>query len=329
MRATIPALLALTLGVLGAETVSADPTVHTAHSPALPAQLEIGPRAELEAYRSRAGDFKVKLGDPQPTRSYTKYAVSFPSLRQERWGTVTGLYFEPKGLKPGAKVPAAVVVHHLGGRFDAEVLLAQHLASNGVAAFFLELPNYGKRQIEGTKQGFVRLGPEIASAGFQQAALDVIRASDFLRSRPEVKADQVGAVGVSLGAFVTAVAKGIDPRLRRTVLLLGGGGLDEMINSLKDSQELLDHLGVSRHQLGAVFKNVDPVTFAERVHPADVLMVNGTKDKIVPPAATKKLWNAYGRPRIKWYEVNHYGLVNHLPEVLQMVLDHLSSRSTF
>ena len=327
MRVTILAALALSWG-LGA-TASADPTVHTAQSPALPTRLEIGPRAQLEAYRSEAGTFKVTLGEPKLTRSYTQYAVRFPSLRQERWGTVTGLYFEPKGLKPGAQIPAAVVVHHLGGRFDAEVLLAQHLASNGVAAFFLELPNYGQRQVKGTKQGFVRLGPDVASAGFQQAALDVIRASDFLRSRPEVADDQVGAVGVSLGAFVTAVAKGIDPRLRRTVLLLGGGGLDEMIGSFKESQELLDHLGVSKEQLGAVFKDVDPLTFAERVHPADVLMVNGLKDKIVPPAATNKLWNAYGRPQIKWYDVNHYGLVNHLPEVLQLTLDHLRSRSTF
>lgn len=327
MRATFLTALALScaLGV----PAFADPTVQTAQSPALPAAPEIGPQAELAAYRSEAGSFRVNLGEPKVTRSYTQYQVSFPSLRQERWKTVTGIYFEPKGLKPGAKVSAAVVVHHLGGRFDAEVLLAQHLASNGVAAFFLELPNYGRRQIKGTKQGFVRLGPDVASAGFQQAALDVIRASDFLRSRPEVKADQVGAVGVSLGAFVTAVAKGIDPRLRRTVLLLGGGGLDTMINSFKESKELLEHLGVTPDQLGAVFKDVDPLTFAERVHPADVLMLNGLKDKIVPPEATKKLWNAYGRPQIKWYDVDHYGLVNHLPEVLQLTLDHLRGRSMF
>lgn len=327
MRATILAALVLSWSL--GSTALADPTVMTAQSPALPARIEIGPRAQLEAYRSAAASFQVKLGEPRVTRSYTQYQVDFPSLRQERWKTVTGLYFEPKGLKPGAKVPAAVVVHHLGGRFDAEVLLAQHLASNGVAAFFLELPNYGRRQVKGTKQGFVRLGPDVASAGFQQAALDVIRASDFLRSRPEVDATQVGAVGVSLGAFVTAVAKGIDPRLRRTVLLLGGGGLDEMIGSFKESKELLDHLGVTPDQLGAVFKDVDPLTFAERVHPADILMINGLKDKIVPPAATNKLWNAYGRPQIKWYDVNHYGLVGHLPEVLQMTLDHVRSRSMF
>ena len=328
MRATFLAALILSCGLSGG-IAAADPSVQNARTPKLPVLPDLGPKDELKAYRSPAESFQVQLSTPKVTRTYIQYEVSFPSIRQNRWKTVTGLYFEPVGLKPGAQVPGAVVVHHLGGRFDAEVILAQHLASNGVAAFFLELPNYGRRQIKGTKQGFVRLGADGASEGFQQAALDVIRSADFLRSRPEVASDRVGAVGISLGAFVTAVARGVDPRLGRTVLLLGGGGLDTMINSFKESKALLDHLGVKPEQLGAIFKDVDPITFASRVHPADVLMVNGLKDKIVPPKATKDLWNALGRPQIKWYDVDHYGLVNHLPEVLDMTLKHLSGRSTF
>ncbi|MBL4849906.1 MAG: prolyl oligopeptidase family serine peptidase [Planctomycetes bacterium] len=327
MRTTFLAALILTCAL--APLADADPTTHTAHSPKLPILPDIGPKEALKVYRSPAETFQVHLSTPKVTRTYIQYEVSFPSIRQNRWKTVTGLYFEPVGLKPGAKVPGAVVVHHLGGRFDAEVILAQHLASNGVAAFFLELPNYGKRRIKGTKQGFVRLGADVASEAFQQAALDVIRSADFLRSRPEVANDQVGAVGISLGAFVTAVARGVDPRLRRTVLLLGGGGLDTMIHSFKESKALLDHLGVKPEELGAIFKNVDPITFASRVHPSDVLMVNGLKDKIVPPQATKNLWNALGRPQIKWYDADHFGLLNHLPEVLDMTLKHLAGRSTF
>lgn len=317
------------LSVLAPAALADPGTVLRANNPRLPLRPDVGPEQSLRSYVVEAQDFEVKLGPAKRTETFVRYAVDFPSIDQQRWKTVTGLYFEPLGLKPGTGVPAAVVVHHLGGSFDAEVILAQHLASNGVAAFFIELPNYGRRQEAGTKQGFIRQGPTGAYDGFHQAVLDVIRAGDFLRARPEVDPEQVGTVGVSLGAFVAAVARGVDPRLRRTMLLLGGGGLGNLLKEFPESKNLLEHLGVKAEDLGSILRDVDPMTFAARVHPADVFMLNALQDEIVPPQASRDLWEAFGRPKIKWYEGGHYGLIDHLPEVMQLTLEHLRGRSVF
>jgi dipeptidyl aminopeptidase/acylaminoacyl peptidase len=317
MRWSIPLL------ILFALPCAADPEVAQANAPALPVLGDQGPIDALRLYQVPAERFAVQLGELDQHQYYSKREVAFPSALKERWSTIHGTYYAPVGLKPGEQVPAAVVVHHLGGSFDAEAFLAQHLAQHGVAAFFISLPNYGKRQEQGTRQGFLRMPPRVAFSTFRQAALDVIRAGDFLRSRPEVDPERVGAVGVSLGAFVTAVARGVDPRLQRTVLILGGGDLHGMFTTIPEGSRLLDESGVDPRTLPEILKPVDPLTFASRVDPADVLMLNARNDEIVPEASALALWEALKQPKIRWFRCGHYGVVLHVLTVMNATLDHL------
>jgi dienelactone hydrolase len=289
----------------------------------------VAPSEALAAYRVPEERFRITLGAVSESARYLERAASFPSPRKSRWGTIHGTYYTPRGLEQGERVPAAVVVHHLGGSFEAEDLLAKHLAQHGMSAFFISLPNYGKRQEPQTKQGFLRFTPEVAFDAFQQAALDVIRAGDFLRSRPEVDSERVGVVGVSLGAFVTAVARGVDPRLRRTVLILGGGDLYNMFGQIPQASTLIEKSGLEPSHLSKVLTKLDPLTFAQRIATADVLMLNAKRDEIVPRSSTDALWNALGRPQIRWYDCGHYGVVLHLLSVMNATLDHLKGRSVY
>jgi dienelactone hydrolase len=325
MRSMLPLLLVLVL----AAPLAAEPEVARASSPAIPVLPKVGPASALELYKVPAEKFAIDLGAEKVKQYYALRSASFPSPVKGRWETIHGTYYRPVGLKPGERVPAAVVVHHLGGSFDAEAFLAQHLSQHGVAAFFISLPNYGKRQEKGTKQGFLRLDPKVAFVTFRQAALDVIRASDFLRSRPEVDTTRVGAVGVSLGAFVTAVARGVDPRLRRTVLILGGGDLTGVLDQQPEGLELLKQSGLTREQFGRIVRPVDPITFAPRIATSDILMLNASNDEIVPKSSTRALWRALGRPKIRWFECGHYGVVLHILTVLNATLDHLKGRAVY
>lgn len=294
-----------------------------AESPALPLRPELGPADLLAFYRVPAERFAVRLAPERRHQHFAVREVSFPSPVRERWATVHGAYYRPVGLAPGQRVPAAVVVHHLGGRFDAEKYLAQHLAQHGVAAFFLSLPNYGRRREPGTRQGFLRFAPELALATFRQAALDAIRAGDFLRSRPEVDPERVGLVGVSLGAFVGALARGVDPRLGRTALVLGGGDLAGVLEGRPEGVDLLERSGLPLDELRRLLRSVDPVSFGARVEPGDVLMINARNDEIVPERSARALWRALGRPRIHWLRCGHKGVVLHLLWLMNEVLDHL------
>jgi cephalosporin-C deacetylase-like acetyl esterase len=214
------------------------------------------------------------------------------------------------------------VVHHLGGSFEAEEFLARHLGQHGVAAFFISLPNYGKRQEKGTRQGFLRLPPRDALLGFRQAVLDVIRAGDFLRSRPGVDPERVGVAGVSMGAFVAALARGVDPRLGRTVLITGGGDLPELLRHHPEVR-LHEQPGVDPARLPEILAKVDPVTFAARIRTQDVLMLNATNDELVSRSSTLALWEALRRPRIRWFKCGHYGVAIHILTLMNSTLDFL------
>ena len=41
-------------------------------------------------------------------------------------------------------------------------------------------------------------------------------------------------------------------------------------------------------------------------------MIAGKVDEVVPPASTLLLWEAAGRPPIRWYDCGHYSAVGYL-----------------
>src|SRR5581483_2433381 len=51
---------------------------------------------------------------------------------------------------------------------------------------------------------------------------------------------------------------------------------------------------------------VDPITYAERNRPRHVLMIQAARDFILPPRDAVALWQALGRPPIRWLDTNHY-----------------------
>lgn len=298
--------------------------------PALPVAGEVGANASyLSYYKLPATKFPIYLGEDKGGESYTRQAASFPSPRTDRWPLVQGTYYRPRHLRPGERVPAAVIVHHLGGEMGIYEYVGMYMAANGVAAYVIQLPNYGDRREPNSKQGFLRQPPLVAFRTFQQAALDVIRAGDFLRAQPEVDPDRVGLMGLSLGAFVASVARGVDPRLGRSVILLGGGDLINMVDLIPGAKDKVKEAGVDLSVVANFVRAVDPVTFADRVATDDVIMLNAEQDEIVPREATMSLWRAFGKPKLRWINTGHYGIVLHLPTVLNMALDHFKGRSYY
>lgn len=286
-----------------------------------------GPAA-LAMYRLPEERFTIELGPEQRHRSYVRREVRYPSPVRDRWPVITGTYYTPIGLRETDQRPAAVIVHHLAGDFGAEAYMAQHLAQAGVPAVFIALPNYGPRREPGTKQGFLRQEDPVGGfAAFRQAALDVIRSADFLRAMPGVDPRQVGVVGVSLGAVVSALARGVDPRLGRTVLVIGGGDVMTLLRESREVQGVLEEglrkAQVKLEDLPGLLAPVDPLTFAGRVRTEDVLMLNARRDEVIPEKCTLSLWEAMGRPRIEWMDCGHYGVVLHVLRVMNSALDHI------
>ena len=83
----------------------------------------------------------AKTPTAMPEMFQSMLEARFPSPLSERWPEVQGIYYAPVGLRAGARVPAAVVVHHLGGSFEIEALIAGASPDEAKAlryAFFAE-----------------------------------------------------------------------------------------------------------------------------------------------------------------------------------------------
>lgn len=305
-----------------------------APSPALEATDDDKKTAQLlSIYASAATRFEWALEAGRRDGRAAERKVHFPSAvrRGVPSDLVHGVYFEPRREGDG-RVPAAVVLHHTGGSFEGEAILARHLARHGVAALTIELPNYGSRKTPGSRRGFLDADDvEQVHEGFRQAVIDARRAADFLRSRPEVDPDRVGVVGISLGAIVGATAAGVDPRFARAVLVVGGGDLAKILENAPEAARVRERLkgkGVTPELLARGLASVDPVTFARRLRADDVLMLNAKSDEIIPRESTVALWRRAGYPEIRWYDGGHAaGIVANLGSLLAETLEHMAGRA--
>jgi dienelactone hydrolase len=268
------------------------------------------------AFRLAPHTFEFQV-EPQATRSavMTVSKITFPSpvvTPQENNNTVHCEYFSP--TKPGKK-PGVIVLHILGGDFDLARLFARALAGRGVNALFLKMPYYGEREQPGDPTRMISMDPHLTVKGMTQAVLDIRRAAAWLATREEVSSDEIGIMGISLGGITGALACSIEPRFTKACLLLAGGDMGQVAWTSTEMAELREKWtaeGHTKQELFDILKQVDPVTYARPVPGRKILMLNASKDEVVPPACTESLWRAFGEPEIVWWDAGHYTAVRYL-----------------
>ena len=59
--------------------------------------------------------------------------------------------------------------------------------------------------------------------GYRMSVIELRQIVDWVRSRPEINHEQIAVMGISLGGFISAIAMGIDERLRAGVFIAMGG----------------------------------------------------------------------------------------------------------
>ncbi len=279
-----------------------------------------------ELFRLPESTFGYELEPVRDTPAYSVAKLRFPSpivTPDPANNTVHAEYFRPKG---GGRRPAVVVLHILGADFALSRYYAARLADRGVAALFLKLPYYGERRPAGGDQRFLSADVGRSMLSMRQGVCDIRRASAWLAGRPEVDPAKLGVTGISLGGITSALAEAVDPALGRGVFLLAGGGLDEILWEM-DEPEAHQYRrqwlasGRTRADLTALTRPLDPLTYADRLAGKNILMMAGNVDEVVPPSTTRKLWEAAGRPPIRWFDCGHYSAAGYLLPALREAVD--------
>ncbi|MFL5329425.1 MAG: alpha/beta hydrolase family protein [Gemmataceae bacterium] len=283
-----------------------------------------------EFYRldARSFDYRVTPAHDLPASGIEVYRLTFPSpvtSDTPQNNTVHAEYYRPKG--PG-RFPGVVILDITGGDQSLSRGFATYLAQNNIGALFVQMAYYGPRRPPGSKLRLLSTNVPHSIAAVRQTVLDVRVAGAWLASRPEIDASRLGIMGTSLGSFIATLAAETDPRFMRLAVLLGGGGLVDAFYDHPQAapyRKVYELTGGTKEKIKEVFASVDPITLAGNLRGRSMLMLCASRDEIVPPSAAKALWEAAGRPTIRWYDTTHYGAALFIPKILPELAEYFTA----
>lgn len=267
-----------------------------------------------EWFRYPPQPVEAKVLSLSTTGENTRLLVRFPSLvrtpEYPQNGTVYAEVVIPHGSQ---RMPAVVILHSWGvQKPDIELSLARALSKRGFVTAVMTLPYHIQRTPSGYLSGELMIVPDARQMRdtMRQAALDTMRLIDWLQSQPQVASGQVGIVGISLGAVVSALVLGVERRVQAGVLILGGANLAHILWRSPLTMNVRGELrskGFSYEKLREEMASVEPLTFLHGQFGNRVLMVNGRYDLVIPREDALALRRALGDGPILWLNTGHYG----------------------
>ncbi len=293
-------------------------------------------RELLAKYEFKEPDFSWELRELRRSEKHALSWLTFPSAGRgavEENNTVWAKFWQP--LDDRKRRPAAVVLHWLGGSFELLELVCQRLAEQGIAALMMYMPHYGPRRAKdpAARQRLLNADMEQTLANVRQAVLDARRAGDWLAARPDVEPARVGIVGISLGAVMGSLAAGVDDRFGRSVFIIGGGDLPGIVlhgsKETAEQKKKLEEAGFTAEKLRGLWREIEPCTYAGRMRPEEVLLVNAEADEVIPKASTLVLAAAAGGPEVRWLKGGHTAVLLQLGQVLKDIAAHLETRTAY
>ena len=224
-------------------------------------------------------------------------------------GPVPALFFQPTATSSAHPVPCLLLLHGLGGRKEQMIPVARFFAAIGYASLIIDDVGAGERKpaVSQSITGISDLAANVVQS-FQTTVVDWRRGIDYLQTQPQIDHSHVAAMGFSLGALVSTVLGGVEPRICAVILVSGGGDLGQIMVGEAKMGVAFGKLyptilsGADPDALEQMLAPVDPVNFAGHIAPRPLLMEHGKLDNIIPPANAQALYDAAEQPKqIVWF----------------------------
>jgi len=303
----------------------------------------------VNPYQYSRSELSFTLGEEKANSKWSRRSVEFstpyPTLSEESQ-IARGEYFRPLQAN---SIPLAIILHGLGGLSVIPCkLLARTLVNRGIACFVLYSLFHSSRMPETVRKRMPALTSEEWFEGYRISVIEVGQVVDWAYSRPEINHEQLAVMGISLGGFISAIAMGIEERLKAGVFIAMGGNSEAItweskadtfrkgpICSRAECRQA--HTYYPQYLADVAergFENVtpfkqcfltDPMTFAHRLQKRPILMINALRDKYIPRRATLQFWEASGKPAIMWLPAGHASIWAWYPSISRKVTAFLSS----
>lgn len=201
-------------------------------------------------------------------------------------------------LRRGRGRPVVILVHgYLMGQLDVESRFAwpvERLLDRGLDVALVVLPGHGPRNHVGAlRPAWPAREPRFVIDGFRQAMFDLTTLIAYLRAEG---ATAVGAIGMSLGGYTTALLSTVEPGLDFAIPLIP-------IASFADHMRENGHLpgtAAERRALYEAFDGVhaivDPLRRPVLVPKDGLAVVAGREDRVTPPSHAERIAAHYGVP---------------------------------
>lgn len=144
--------------------------------------------------------------------------------------------------------------------------------------------------------------------------IDVRRMIDWAQTRTEIDAERIGLVGFSINAIMGTLVHQTDPRIKASVLIMGGTGLGKIVSECPGNEKqtrdaVLDRLNLSQERfeesVTRILKDVDPASYPMRVNPSTSLIFDAAKDECIPSTGRENWWLTLGRPERVTLKYDH------------------------
>jgi len=197
-------------------------------------------------------------------------------------------------------------VEHEGYQFDFAIQAVEH----GLAAVAIEPMAFGCRRDPVTAKkgiGAVSCQPAAGSALlFGETMIgwrvwDVMRAIDWIETRPELDAKRVGCMGISGGGTCTVFSSALEPRIKAAFV-------SGYLNTFRDCIMSVSHC-IDNYVPG-ILNWAEMYDVAGLIAPRPMLAESGERDNIFPIAASRasfervrKVYDVFGADRVIEHEV--------------------------
>ena len=141
---------------------------------------------------------------------------------------------------------------------------------------------------------------------YRAAVVDMRRLVDWATEQPEIDPRRIAFVGFSMSALVTATLLANEPRVAGGVLMMGAARFADVFAFCRNSAgEVRDHalrtfgwtIDEYRNFFKELFDPADPMRFAGRYDPNEILMIDAMFDDCMPESSRAALWEITGHPQ--------------------------------
>jgi len=210
----------------------------------------------------------------------------------------------------GSARPVLICLHGWGaGRawLDERAFAVPYLLRIGLDVVLFQLPFHGQRAPARLRSGALFPGTNVVrtNEAFGQAVSDLRGLAGWLRGRG---APAIGAVGMSLGGYTTALWAGLDDDLAFAGAIIPAVSMSRLFwahGAGSPARRRAERAGVTAELLDDAFAVHAPLERPVRLPRERLFVAAARGDRITPPEQAEMLWRHWGEPALVWVPGGH------------------------